>query len=185
MNIPLFVQEKNLSCEAASVKMILAYFGQDTSEDEIQNSFTKDPNPTLGFRGNVNGPVWGFTDYGVYPQAVVTTFKKYGHQATALTNISEQEVKQAVLTGHPVIIWVDIANPNPEQKQVKVGAEVVKLVSGEHTVVVTGFKDGQWYLNDPWRRTYKGKYRLPEKEMVKSLDETNWNLLDHMAVVVN
>lgn len=183
--IPLYTQTKNLSCESASIKMLLDYYGYNVSEDTIQESFPLHPNPHKGFRGDVDGSIWGFKDYGVYPEVVVEIMKKFGLRANAYKHMSEQTLKQKVLAGKPAIIWVDITNPKPKVQTIKVEGEEIRLVSGEHTVVVTGFKDGYWVLNDPWRRNGEDGEKLSETLYVKDLNEIHWNLLDNMAVVVD
>lgn len=182
--IPLLSQERNLSCEAAAIRMILNYFGEDVSEQEILAGIPKNPNPYLGFRGNVDGKVWGFNDYGTYAPAVVKSLGDFRIPATAFTNISEEFLKQKILSGKPAIIWVNTTNPNPEVKLTKINGTEVKLVSGEHTVVVSGFKNGKWQINDPWNTTEKGERQAKTIE-VEHLDDIYWHLFDHMAVIVN
>lgn len=183
--IPLHTQTKNLSCESASIKMLLDYYGYSVSEDMIQDSFPLHPNPHKGFRGSVDGPIWGFKDYGVYPEVVVEIMKKFGLRAQSYKNMSEETLKQKVLAGKPAIIWVDVTNPKPKVQTINIEGEKIKLVSGEHTVVVTGFADGYWILNDPWRRNNPEGEKMAETIYVKDLKEIHWDLLDNLAVVVD
>lgn len=185
LEIPLLTQERNLSCEASSIKMVLAYFGIDIPEDEIQNSFPLNNNPHKGYRGNVDGPIWGFEDYGVYAEVVAKTLNKFGIRAISYRNISAEDLKIKILGGKPAIIWVNIANPNPKLKEVVINGETVKLISGEHTVVVAGYQDGNWILNDPWRRTTKDGTRLSEQLRVDDLNHVMWEDFDNMAVLIN
>lgn len=165
--------------------MILDYFGKSVSEEEIQTSFPKHPDPNKGFRGKVSGRIWGFEDYGTYPDVVAKTMKRYGVSAKPYYDLSEASLKEMVLSGKPAIIWVNIANPSPKIRNITVGGETVRLVSGEHTVVVTGFEDGQWILNDPWRRTSPKGERISEIVRVTHLEDIYWDFFDHMAVVVD
>lgn len=183
-NVPLYAQTKNLSCESASIRMLLRYHGIEAEEEQIQAKFSKSLNPNLGFRGDVNGNIWGIDNYGVHAEPVSKVIQKYGLNAKAYKDISEDELKKKVLDGNPAIIWVNISNPNPEQKIVKIGKQEVKLISGEHTVVVTGYKNGYWYLNDPWKTTSEDGQRIAGQTRVKSLVEIMWNSFDYMTVII-
>lgn len=185
MAIPLFTQTRNLSCEAAAIRMILSYTGIDIEEDKIQSSFPKNSNPHKGFRGNVNGPVWGFDDYGVYAEVVAQTLNNLGLPATAYQNLSQEELKEKVLIGKPAIIWVNIANPDPKLRTIKINDEEVKLISGEHTVVIRGYKNNQWIINDPWVKTSSKGEKLSETFSVTNLDDIYWDWFDHMAVIID
>lgn len=183
-DVPLYVQSKNLSCEATSIKMVLKYYGIESSEDRIQAMFQKNPNPNLGFRGDVNGQIWGFDDYGVYADPVAQVIQKFGLTAKVHKNITQEELQKKVLDGKPAIIWVNIANKNPEEKIIKVSNQNIKLISGEHTVVVTGYKNGFWYLNDPWNKTTINGEKIANQIMIEDLNEIMWNSFDNMTVTV-
>jgi uncharacterized protein YvpB len=183
--IPLQVQTHNLSCEATAMKMILDFYNIPSSEDTIQSRFNKHPNPNLGFRGNVDGAVWGLSDYGVYADEVARVLTDLTLPATSYRNISQEYLKRKVISGKPAIIWVNIANPRPQTKLVTIGKDKVKLVTGEHTVVVTGFKDGKFLINDPWRRSDSDHKRVGEQSEVANLDSLMWDSFDHMAVIPN
>lgn len=184
MDIPLISQTKNLNCESATVAMILRYYQKESDIDAIQASLPLDPNPYKGFRGNVDGPIWGFDDYGVYAEPIAEVLTKFGVPAKAYKNISEDFLKQKVLKGKPAIIWMNISNPNPVIKTVDIEGEKVKLISGQHVVVVSGYENGTWILNDPWRTTEKDGTRKGQTLYVDDLDSIMWDDFDHMAVIV-
>jgi uncharacterized protein YvpB len=185
MNIPLITQTRNLNCEATTAQMILQYYGKKTTIDEVQNALPLNDNPYKGFRGDVNGPIWGFTDYGVYAPPIADAMTKFGVPAKAYTNISEEFLKSNILQGKPAIVWVDIAHQNPETKYVTVGGEKIKLLSGEHVAVVKGYSHGRWILNDPWNSSMKDGTRISKEVRVDNLDDIHWKDFDHMAVIVN
>jgi len=184
MDIPLISQTKNLNCEAATAAMVLRYYGKQSDIDIIQNSLPLDPNPNKGFRGNVDGNIWGFDDYGVYAAPIANVMTKFGLPSTAYTNISTDFLKQKILAGKPAIIWVDISNPYPQTRVENIHGEKITLVSGEHVAVVTGYENGTWILNDPWRTTKDG-VRTGQVLYVDDLDSIHWNDFNHMAVIVN
>lgn len=185
MKIPLISQTKNLNCEAATAAMILQYYGKNKTIDDVQNKLPLDPNPHKGFRGNVNGNIWGYDDYGVYAEPIANVMTMYGVPSKAYSNISVNFLKQKVLAGKPAIIWVDISNPHPQSKIEDIHGEKVKLVSGEHVAVVTGYENGTWTLNDPWQTTASDGTRLGKIIKVDNLDSIHWDDFNHMAVIVN
>lgn len=183
--IPLLSQQRNLSCEAAAIRMVLDFYQEKVSEDDILAKLPKNLNPNLGFRGNVDGKVWGINDYGVYAPVVAKVLEDFAIPSTAYTNINEGFLKQRVMDGKPAIIWVNTTNPNPKTVTTKVGKEQVKLVTGEHTVVVKGYKNGKWVINDPWAKTSPNGLRIADSFEVENLDSIYWHMFDHMAVIVN
>jgi uncharacterized protein YvpB len=184
MNVPLITQTRNLNCEATTAQMILQYYGKNTTIDQVQNALPLDPNPHKGFRGNVDGPIWGFTDYGVYAEPIADVMTKLGVPSKSYSNITQDFLKQKILAGKPAIVWVDIANPHPETKEFIINGETVKLLSGEHVAVVTGYSHGRWILNDPWNSSAKDGTRVSKQIKVDNLDDIHWNDFDHMAVIV-
>ncbi len=185
MNVPLISQTRNLNCEATTVQMILQYYGKKNSVDEIQRALHLSPDPHLGFRGDVDGNIWGFDDYGVYAEPIAKVMTQFGLPAKAYSKISTDFLKEKILAGKPAIIWIVISNPHPKEKYVTIDGEKVKLISGEHVAVVTGFENGTWILNDPWNTTSKTGAKQAKQLLVDDLDEIMWNDFDHMAVIVD
>jgi uncharacterized protein YvpB len=184
MNIPLLSQTKNLNCEAATAAMILQYYKKDKSIDDVQNALPLNDNPNKGFRGDVDGSIWGFDDYGVYAAPIAKAMTNFGLPSKAYTNISADFLKQKVLSGKPAIIWVNISDPHPVEKTENINGENVKLISGEHVAVVTGYENGTWLLNDPWNTTAEDGTRVGKQIKVDNLDSIHWNDFNHMAVIV-
>jgi uncharacterized protein YvpB len=174
--VPNLIQERNLSCEVAATDMVLSFLGKDIQERDLQASLPLNPNPYLGFRGNVDGRL-GFKDYGVYAPPIANLLTSYGVSASPVTGIDEEIIKQKLLEGKPTIIW-GTARARGRGKTVieEMEGQTYKLVLGEHTFVVIGYEDGRWIINDSLRSS-------PYK--VKSLDSLGWNSLDRMAVILN
>jgi uncharacterized protein YvpB len=182
--IPLITQEENLTCEAACIRMVLAHFDQIVAEDTIQQRFSKNANPHLGFRGNFKGPIWGFDDYGAYAKPVADVLQSFAIRATPVTNLEVAKLKNHILSGLPALIWVNLANPKPQIKTEMIKGVKVKLITGQHVVVVTGFQNGFWVVNDPWRITDKNNKRISQKLLVEDLDKIMWADFEHMAVLI-
>lgn len=184
MDVPLISQTKNLNCEATTAAMILQYYGRESNIDTIQAALPLNENPHKGFRGNVDGNIWGFDDYGVYAEPIADVMTKFGVPAKAYTNISVDFLKQKILAGKPAIIWVNISDPHPETKIIDVDGEKIKLISGEHVAVVSGYENGTWILNDPWKITLEDGRAQGQTIFVDDLDSIMWDDFDHMAVIV-
>jgi uncharacterized protein YvpB len=177
LNVPALPQFRNLSCEAAATRMVLAARSIEAAEDEILARMGQDPNPHAGFRGNVNG--WGHAaglpDYGTYAEVVARVLASYGVPGRAGTGLDETQVRQAVLSGQAVIVWMSYtASPRV------IDRDGYRLVEGEHVLVVVGVgNDGRMLVHDPWAARAGGGYgtyflaRIP-----------NGALFDRLAVTV-
>ena len=142
-------QAHNLSCESSAASMVAQYYGVPLSEGEILASLPLDPNPYLGFRGNVDGPTGGIVDYGVYAGPIADILNEHGLQVRDVVG-GVEGIKSAIDRGNPVIAWVtyncELSTPTTQL----VGGQEVVLVPNQHVVVVTGYNaDGVW-ANDPW-----------------------------------
>ncbi|HQY31623.1 MAG TPA: hypothetical protein PK691_10060, partial [Thermomicrobiales bacterium] len=74
-----YVQQRNLSCEYASVQIATAAWGNTVSEYSLDNVVGWSDNPHLGYRGNING-WWGNTyDYGVYAEPLSWALSQFGY----------------------------------------------------------------------------------------------------------
>ncbi|MEO6508415.1 MAG: C39 family peptidase, partial [Patescibacteria group bacterium] len=182
MNIPLISQTRNLNCESATAAMILKYYGKESNLDVIQKMLPLNGNPHKGFRGDVDGPIWGFDNYGVYAEPIAKVMTELGIPSKAYTNITTDFLKKKILEGKPSIIWINIANPHPVTKFVDIDDEKVKLITGEHVAVVTGYENGIWILNDPWWTNAKDGTRVGQTLYVEDLNSLMWDDFDHMAV---
>ena len=66
--VGFYVQQRNLSCEFASVQIATAAWGNTVSEYSLDNLVGWSDNPHYGYRGDITG-WWGNTyDYGVYAE---------------------------------------------------------------------------------------------------------------------
>jgi len=62
--VPAYRQSLPLSCEAAALSMVTAYWGRPISEWVFIENMPRHPNPHRGFRGDMNGQFGGTDDYG-------------------------------------------------------------------------------------------------------------------------
>jgi uncharacterized protein YvpB len=142
-------QTHNLSCESSAVSMVAQYRGMHLTEAEVLAALPLHDNPHLGFRGNVDGPTGGITDYGVYAGPILTILNGHGLQAR-LVEDGLAGIKAAVARGNPVIAWVTYNCLPSTPTEAIVEGQTVTLVPNQHVVVVTGYNaEGVW-ANDPW-----------------------------------
>src|SRR5215210_2121057 len=80
--VPSVKQKYNLSCEYAAAYAVTKFWGDSITENEFLRQVPRNPNPHVGFRGNIMGPIGGLTDYGVYAEPLVPVIEANGYEAT-------------------------------------------------------------------------------------------------------
>lgn len=142
-------QSHNLSCESSAASMAAQYLGVDLSEAEVLAALPRNPNPYLGFRGNVDGPTGGTDDYGVYSGPILAILNSEGLRARPVSE-GLTGIRAAIARGNPVIAWITynclLSTPVTEI----IDGQQVSLVPDQHTVVVTGYDAEGFWANDPW-----------------------------------
>ena len=101
-------QKHSISCEARSAADLATFWGIRIGENEFLQALPRADNPEQGFVGNPNDN-WGHVPpdgYGVHAGPVADTLRSYGLQATALNNLSWDDLRTQVSAGNPVIVWV-------------------------------------------------------------------------------
>ena len=110
-------QERLLTCEAATVRMLLGYVGLKVPEEEIQAAFPVSEDPTEGYRGTtLDGDIGGFVNYGAHAPAVANVVQHFldragvPYLAVWKTFSSQQDALvvtyRALRDGSPVILWM-------------------------------------------------------------------------------
>ncbi len=173
--VPRYKQAHRLTCEASAASMVANFYRIPLSEEKIIEALPRDENPNLGFRGRLDGVPGGLTDYGVYAEPIRQVLAANGLEATYVDGL--EGIKRALAKGHPVIAWVTYQLRVQEPVEVTLGTgQEVKLVNYEHTVVVTGYNQKGFWVNDP----FDGK-----EYFYKSTDFARaFGYLDNMALAV-
>lgn len=164
LDVPYFRQQYVNSCESASLRMALAYYGIETDDAEVLNEIGYKPRPRDTARGVWDDPheqFVGFVDlqgntngYGVYGLPVARAAEEFGRTAEYRTVITPQFLAKEISEGHPVIVWgYTSLNESPYYWTTEEG-KVVKAFRGEHARVVVGFrgpadKPVGFYVHDP------------------------------------
>ncbi|TMC45753.1 MAG: hypothetical protein E6J25_02025, partial [Chloroflexi bacterium] len=154
LNVPWYHQAYVLSCESAALRMALAYqriattdravldiIGHDLRGPVFDSSGMHWGNPFATFVGNVNGSEVALTGYGTY-------YPTIAHAATVLggrvlrsgQNISPADLYDAILSGHPAVVWVTYHWVKLTRKDYVAfdGKTVPYAGPGEHAVTVVG-----------------------------------------------
>ena len=172
LDIKLHYQEHNLTCEAAALKMALAYEGINVDEMTLIGYMTSDPrparfdshgqliawgDPAQGFVGNPDGHIERYTGYGVYDRPVAFAALLAGANVVAAggglygSPIAPSQVYDAVLDGHPVVAWIsNTYRTAPLKQYTAYDGATVSYTLTEHAVTVIGVRPDAVLINDPW-----------------------------------
>lgn len=188
LGVPFHRQERALSCEIATLKMVLNYYGISVTEDELLASLPfddKNPrdgnniwgDPEVGFVGDINGKMPN-VGYGVYESPIARIALRYKN-ARPMINAGLADILGAVANKKPVIVWGHVSNGKDISWKTEDGKEI-KAVFGEHTRVIIGFSGTvsdpkDILLLDP----VYGRLRLSKENFLE-----NWASLDNRAVLV-
>ena len=146
LDIPLDWQDYSLSCEAASLKMALAYKKVFVSEDKIMEKIGYDltphkdniwGDPYKAYVGDIDGKICS-TGFGVFWEPVAKAANNWC-PVQAFTNWKLENLIKEIETGNPVIFWgtlpvyplTDCSWYTPEGKYVKAFKQThVRLIIG-------------------------------------------------------
>jgi uncharacterized protein YvpB len=142
--VGFYVQQRNLSCEYASVEIATAAWGNTVSEYSLDNVVGWSDNPHEGYRGNITG-WWGNTyDYGVYAEPLSWALSQFGYVGEV--NYSRGDPSwliNEIDLGNPTLVWLGLWGDQ------SVYYDGYKVVAGMHVLVAYGYDDGGVYLSDP------------------------------------
>lgn len=116
LNVPFYRQAYAQSCEAASLRMALAYRGVHDNDWNILQRFGYHPrprdkatnewdDPNVQFVGDINGDQGAGTGWGVYAGPVARAAGQYGRGMSVAYGANANFVAQQIHNGSPVIAW--------------------------------------------------------------------------------
>lgn len=150
LDVPRYKQAHSLTCESAAASMVANFYRIPLSEEEIIEALPRDDNPNLGFRGRLDGVPGGLTNYGVYAEPIREVLIANGLEVTYIENGLEG-IERALDRRHPVIAWVTYRLRRQQPVEITLNSgQKVKMVNYEHTVVVTGYNQEGFWVNDPF-----------------------------------
>ena len=163
IDVPKICQFPTLptGCESVAATMVLQYYGENiTAEDFVRNYLEYDgdydihnglvyrPSPYDCFVGDpfLNG-------YGCYAGPIVTAVNKTERfTATQLNKVSlDMLCRQYIDNDKPILIWATMyMKPSDigHSWYLEDGTEFT-WISGEHCLVLVGYNESNYYLNDP------------------------------------
>lgn len=188
LDVPFHRQEHSLSCEIASLKMALDYYGVNISEKDLLAQLPVDVpgprqagniwgDPDKGFVGSVDG-LMPNTGYGVYEDPVAKVASVY-RSAEPMRDAALDDLLKALADNHPVIVWVPIGDGHDISWKTVAG-NTVRAVYGEHARLLVGFSGAadqpdHLFFMDP----VYGKIRTTPEEFNRA-----WAMLGNRAVIV-
>lgn len=174
--VPTYMQQRNLSCEYASLVIAMGAYGVSVSEYDFDGLVGLSENPHWGYRGDISG-WWGNTDdYGVYADALVPALSKFGFWGDAFYGHGDASQLKAYLDADtPVLVWVGLWGDTSFYDYASDGTPY-KLAAGQHVVVAYGYDDGGVYVSDPAHGT---KHFIDWGTFMNY-----WNVLDGMSLAI-
>ena len=191
LKVPSYRQVYVLSCESAALRMALAFEGIATTDKAVLDIIGSDPrgpvfdssgmhwgDPFATFVGNVNGSEIALTGYGVYyPPIAHAAMVLGGHVLRSGQNIPPAELYDAVLSGHPAVVWVTYHWVRLTRKDYVAfdGKMVTYAGPGEHAVTIVGVQPTRVLINNP---------STGVEWIEKPTFEAIYAIYDHMAVIL-
>ena len=176
VDVPTYVQQRNLSCEYAALSIATGAWGNWVSEWEFDGRVGWSENPHWGYRGDINGWWGNTTDYGVYAEPLVAPLAEFGFYGEAFYAQGDAGALTARLDdGAPVVVWLGLWGDQGFYEYADDGS-AYKLVPGYHVVVAYGYDESGVYVADPATGGYTS---YPWGDFMWM-----WNVLDGMSLAV-
>jgi uncharacterized protein YvpB len=181
VDAPVIKQTPELpaGCEVTSLAMLLQYKGINKSKLELASEMPKDTtpvvfnndgnihywgNPNIGFVGDVTRKAMGF---GIYHAGLFPLLKQYIASALDLTEKPFNTYEEQIATGIPVIVWTTIDYAVPANWLVwDTSLGPIKTSFSEHAVLLVGYDDSSYYVNDPLSDVKNAK--INKEQFIKS-----------------
>ncbi|MFC1430750.1 C39 family peptidase [Streptacidiphilus sp. N1-3] len=191
MRVPMDRQQEANDCEAAALRMVLAYRGHRRSDRQLLGSIGVDlKHPHFGYSGRTSGdPYRAFvgspdgsesrgTGYGVfYPRIAAAARANGGTVLVAQQNYSPAKLYLQLRAGHPAVVWIDYLWRAKKSRNYRAydGRMIPYAGPAEHAVTLVGVTPHGVYVNDPAR----GHYWISKAKF-----QAGYSTYHDMAVVV-
>ncbi len=175
--VPNYVQQRNLSCEYASLQIATGAFGGGISEYAFDSVVGWSANPHYGYRGDITGWWGNTTDYGVYAEPLAAALPQFGfYGETFYAQGNAGALTSRLDAGLPVVVWLGLWGDTGFYETGADGSTYL-LVPGYHVVVAYGYDQNGVYISDP----ATGGNRFYDWNQFISM----WNVLDGMSLAVS
>ncbi|MCL2280876.1 C39 family peptidase [Candidatus Saccharibacteria bacterium] len=166
LKVPIYQQVYKQSCEAAALRMALAYRGIKTTDLEILEllKYNDQPakmisgvwqwdDPHKTYVGSKNGDQTKMTGYGVFGEPIAAVSEQLGRPAVVQNDVTPKWLAQQIYAGNPVILWGISIKIGDAHWRTFDGLEII-VPMRTHTRLVIGVKGDPsqptgFYLNDP------------------------------------
>lgn len=149
VDVPRYVQQRNLSCEYASLVIAMGAYDTWVSEWEISELVPLSENPHWGYRGNIDGWWGNTTDYGVYPEPLVKPLAAFGFRGEVFSGAGDPApLERYLANGVPVVVWLGMWGDQSFYEATSEGVPY-RLNPGYHVVVAYGYDESGVYAVDP------------------------------------
>jgi len=147
--VPAIYQQRGLSCEYASLAIVMAAYGDQVSEWEFDPYITLSSNPHVGFRGNIYGEWGGTEDYGIYAEPLAAIMPNFGYWADVFyAQGDSSQLTRYIDSGTPVLVWLGLKGDTGYYENGPDGSSYW-IAGGQHTLVIYGYDDYGVYASDP------------------------------------
>lgn len=191
--VPLLAQGETYptGCESVSTAMLLQYWGINISVDDLIAALPQEPlfqdasgpwhgpDPNHAFVGSP----YTEDSFGCYAPVIADTVRNLLPEAYVLFDASGTPLpslsKEYVQNGIPVLIWASIGmqEPYPGMSWYLEDGSLFTWLANEHCLVLTGYDESSYYLNDPSGRGASVSYP-------KALVEARYNDFSSQALVI-
>ncbi len=167
-NVPLINQNPKYpnGCEAASAVMLLNYYGIKITLDEFINYLPKNkvytengsrfgPNPAEAYAGDPTSETKG---WGCFDKVIAETMEKIIKDKKSNIAVIRENKKaplSELVKNFPVMIWTTIDYEIVDSVFTWFSydsKEIYTYPKNEHAVILTGFDEHYYYINDPLKK---------------------------------
>lgn len=165
-------------CEAASAVMLLNYYGVNITLEEFmaylpkEKIYTEDgtrfgPNPALYYAGDPKSPNGGWGCFDIVIAKTINTILENKNLSLSINLKEGKERLSAIAYNGPSLIWVTI--DYEEVKEVFTWTsydkkETYTYPKDEHVVVLIGYDEEYYYINDPLKNEKNVKVKKEQLE---------------------
>ncbi|HEV2528887.1 MAG TPA: C39 family peptidase [Thermomicrobiales bacterium] len=175
--VPTYVQQRNLSCEYASLQIATGAYGSPVSEYNFDAPVGLAADPHVGYRGDITGWWGNTTDYGVYAEPLAAVLPQFGFRGETFYGVGNAAALTNRLdAGLPTLVWLGLWGDTGFYEYGADGSRYL-LVPGAHVVVAYGYDQAGVYVSDP----AVGASRFYSWDSFMAA----WNVFDGMGLAVS
>jgi uncharacterized protein YvpB len=184
--VTTYPQNMPLDCESRVAVDWASFYGRSIGEYNFFYNLPHSDNPDVGFVGNVWGS-WGQippNDYGVHAEPVAALLRTYNVSAYAHRNLSFDDLKAEIASGHPVFVWIVGSTVDYYKGVLDESYPAYYLANDgrhslvtpyEHVVIVVGYNE------DTDMVTIKNEGMTYTRSFEKFL--RSWSMMGNMAIL--